>query len=388
MNMNPRVCIAPPANIGIVGGGQLGRMMAQKAKKLGFTVTVLDPSPNSPAGQVADRQIVGSFSDAAKLRELVEQCEVTTYDLEHVDTRAMKDLAEEGHQIHPSPALLDLVQDKLVQKEALSRSGIPTPEFCRLDRPSAAAFERFGFPLVQKARRGGYDGKGVAVLRSKEDLPRALPGESLIERFIDVDKELAVMVARGRDGAVRCYPVVEMVFDTRANILDLLLAPARIPDHVALEAQALATRTVEVFDGVGVFGVEMFLSKTEKLFINEIAPRPHNSGHYTIEACVTCQFEQHLRAITGLPLGATDLMRPAAMINLLGEQDMAGRPIVEGLREAMSIPGVSVHVYGKWQTRPFRKMGHVTILDEDLEEARKKALRVKEILKIKAEVRA
>lgn len=386
--MNPRVCIAPPANIGIVGGGQLGRMMAQKAKKLGFTVTVLDPSPNSPAGQVADRQIVGSFSDAAKLRELVEQCEVTTYDLEHVDTRAMKDLAEEGHQIHPSPALLDLVQDKLVQKEALSRSGIPTPEFCRLDRPSAAAFERFGFPLVQKARRGGYDGKGVAVLRSKEDLPRALPGESLIERFIDVDKELAVMVARGRDGAVRCYPVVEMVFDTRANILDLLLAPARIPDHVALEAQALATRTVEVLDGVGVFGVEMFLSKTEKLFINEIAPRPHNSGHYTIEACVTCQFEQHLRAITGLPLGATDLMRPAAMINLLGEQDMAGRPIVEGLREAMSIPGVSVHVYGKWQTRPFRKMGHVTILDEDLEEARKKALRVKEILKIKAEVRA
>lgn len=386
--MNPRVCIAPPAKIGIVGGGQLGRMMAQKAKKLGFTVTVLDPSPNSPAGQVADRQIVGSFSDAAKLRELVEQCEVTTYDLEHVDTQAMKDLAEEGHQIHPSPALLDLVQDKLVQKEALSRSGIPTPEFCRLDRPSAAAFERFGFPLVQKARRGGYDGKGVAVLRSKEDLPRALPGESLIERFIDVDKELAVMVARGRDGAVRCYPVVEMVFDTRANILDLLLAPARIPDHVALEAQALATRTVEVLDGVGVFGVEMFLSKAGKLFINEVAPRPHNSGHYTIEACVTCQFEQHLRAITGLPLGATDLMRPAAMINLLGGQDMAGRPIVEGLREAMSIPGVSVHVYGKWETRPFRKMGHVTILDEDLEEARKKALRVKEILKIKAEVRA
>ncbi|MEW6230243.1 MAG: ATP-grasp domain-containing protein, partial [Bacillota bacterium] len=178
------------------------------------------------------------------------------------------------------------------------------------------------------------------------------------------------------------------VFDTRANILDLLLAPARIPDHVALEAQALATRTVEALDGVGVFGVEMFLSKAGKLFINEVAPRPHNSGHYTIEACVTCQFEQHLRAITGLPLGATDLMRPAAMINLLGEQDMAGRPMVEGLREAMSIPGVSVHIYGKGETRPFRKMGHVTILDEDLEQARKKALRVKGILKIKAEVRA
>ncbi|MEW6230631.1 MAG: ATP-grasp domain-containing protein, partial [Bacillota bacterium] len=213
--MNSRVRIPPPAKIGIVGGGQLGKMMAQKAKKLGFTVAVLDPSPNSPAGQIADRQIVGSFSDAAKLRELVEQCEVTTYDLEHVDTRAMKDLAEEGHQIYPSPALLELVQDKLVQKEALSRSSIPTPEFRRLDRPSAAAFERFGFPLVQKARRGGYDGKGVAVLRSKEDVPRALPGESLIERFIDVDKELAVMIARGRDGAVRCYPVVETVFDTR-----------------------------------------------------------------------------------------------------------------------------------------------------------------------------
>lgn len=383
--MSSGICVYPPAKIGIIGGGQLGKMMAQKAKKLGFTVVILDPSLKSPAGQVADRQIIGSFSDAAKLRELVEQCEVTTYDLEYVDTRVLKELAEEGHRICPSPTLLELVQDKLVQKEILSQSGIPTPEFRRVDQPSTVFFEQFGFPLVQKARRGGYDGKGVVVLHNKGDLPKALPGVSLIERFIEVDKELAVIVARGKDGAVQCYPVVEMVFDARANILDLVLAPARIPDRVASEAQTLAIQTVEVLNGVGVFGVEMFLSKTGKLFINEVAPRPHNSGHYTIEACVTCQFEQHLRAITGLPLGATDLMRPAAMINLLGEQDMAGWPVVEGLCEAMSIPGVSIHIYGKGETRPFRKMGHVTVLDEDLERARKKALQVKEILKIRGE---
>lgn len=384
MNVERLPC--PLAKLGIIGGGQLGKMTAVEAKKLGLQVIILDPAPNSPAGQIADHQIIGSFTDPEKLRELVEQCDVTTYDIEHIDTTVMQEIAAQGAQIHPSPKLLEIIQDKLVQKEVLSAAGLPVPEFLRLDAPDAAAFAEFGYPLAQKARKGGYDGRGVALLHGPADFDKALPGLCMVERLVDVEQELAVMVARGLDGEVCAYPVVEMVFDPRANILDLLLAPARIPKEVAAEAQALAIRTVEALDGVGVFGVELFLSRKGELLVNEVAPRPHNSGHYTIEACVTCQYEQHLRAITGLPLGSTDQLRPAAMINLLGEPGYSGPPVVEGLRQALAIPGVSVHIYGKEETRPFRKMGHVTVLDEDLERARLKALRVKDLLKIKSEV--
>lgn len=384
MNIERLPC--PLAKLGIIGGGQLGKMTAVEAKKLGLEVIILDPAPNSPAGQIADRQIIGSFTDPVKLRELVAQCDVTTYDIEHIDTTVMKEIAAQGAQIHPSPQLLEIIQDKLVQKEVLAAAGLPVPEFRRLDATDAAAFAEFGYPLAQKARKGGYDGRGVALLRTPADLDKALSGPCMVERLVDVEQELAVMVARGLDGEVCAYPVVEMVFDPRANILDLLLAPARIPQEVAAEAQALAVRTVEALNGVGVFGVELFLSRCGELLVNEVAPRPHNSGHYTIEACVTCQYEQHLRAITGLPLGSTDQLRPAAMINLLGEPGYSGVPVVEGLRQALAIPGVSVHIYGKQETRPFRKMGHVTVLDQDLERARLKALRVKELLKIKSEV--
>ncbi len=385
--MNLNFCILPPAKIGIIGGGQLGKMMTQQAKKLGYTVYVLDPTPNSPAGQVADKQIVGTYSDAKKIRELVEQCAVTTYDLEHIDTTVITALAKEGHKICPSPELLAIIQDKLVQKEVFLKNEIPTPVFEPLEHPNITAFEKFGFPLVQKARLGGYDGRGVVVLNSKEDLQYALPVPSLIERFVEIDTELAVMVVRGKDGETQCYPVVEMVFDNRANILDLLLVPARISNEMTLKAKELAVKTVEVLNGVGIFGVEMLISKAGELFVNEVAPRPHNSGHYTIEACVTCQYEQHIRAITGLPLGSTDLAHPSVMINLLGEADAMGPPVIEGMKEAIAIPGVTVHIYGKKEAKPFRKMGHVTIVDKDLNQALEKALRVKKLLKIKGEMK-
>lgn len=372
----------PLAKIGIIGGGQLGKMMAQKAKKMGFYVTVLDPTPSCPAAQVADKQIVGDFYDENKLRELVEGSNVTTYDIEHVNTEVLKDLADEGYKIRPSPYLLEVIQDKLKQKEVLDKAGIPVPKYHKVE--SLDCLEKFGFPVVQKARKGGYDGRGVVVLKNKDDLDKAINVESFIEEFIDFKKELAVMVARNAEGEVKCYPVVEMIFDERANICDMVIAPARIEEEVKEQAKRIAIKSIEALDGVGIFGVEMFLTKDNKVLVNEIAPRPHNSGHYTIEACITCQFEQHIRAITDLPLGSTKLLSPAVMVNLLGEEGYEGHPIIEGLHEALSIPGVSFHFYGKEVTRPFRKMGHVTVLDENLERAIKKAKKVKGLLKIKA----
>jgi 5-(carboxyamino)imidazole ribonucleotide synthase len=371
--------------VGIIGGGQLGRMMVTRAVKLGCLAVVLDPTPNSPAGQVAGHQIVGDYHDPARLRELVETCDVTTFDLEAIDTEVLQQLADEGNVIRPAPRVLAIVQDKLAQKRHLAEHGIAVPGFVALDEPDADAFAAFGYPLVQKARRGGYDGRGVAVMRGEDDFAAALPVPAMLERFVAAQKELAVLVARGLDGDTRCYPVVEMVFREGVNALEMLLAPARIDAGIAAAAQALAVRTVEALDGVGMFGVELFLAADGALLVNEVAPRTHNSGHHTIEANVTDQFEQHLRAVLGLPLGDTAELSPAAMINLLGEEGSSGRPVIRGLVEALAMPGVSVHVYGKGRSAPHRKMGHVTVVDRDLESARRKALQVQQVLSIAGE---
>ncbi len=375
----------PVARVGIIGGGQLGRMMVKAAKRLGCTCVVLDPTPGSPAGQVAGHQIVGDYHDPAKLRELVESCDVTTFDIEDIDTETLLELEREGCLIHPAPGVLAVVQDKLTQKQALADAGIPTAEFVDCAEPNAKAFAAFGYPLVQKARRGGYDGRGVVVMRSAEDFADHLPVPSLIERFIPAQKELAVLVARGRDGQCRCYPPVEMCFRAGENVLDILLAPASIDRSIADAASALAVRTVESLGGVGIFGIEMFLSSDGGLLVNEVAPRTHNSGHHTIEACVTDQFEQHLRAVIGLPLGSTEQLSPAAMINLLGEPGHRGRPVIKGMAAALAIPGVCLHIYGKASTSPFRKMGHVTVLDHDVEAARRKAEQVRAMISITGE---
>ncbi|MBB1073224.1 5-(carboxyamino)imidazole ribonucleotide synthase [Rhodoferax sp. 4810] len=375
----------PVARIGIIGGGQLGRMLVRAAKQLGCTCVVLDPTPNSPAAQVAGQQIVAHCHDATALRQLAEMCDLTTFDLENIDSAILRQLSDEGCPIFPSPDVLAVIQDKLRQKELLAAAGIPTAEFVALDQPDAARCAEFGYPLVQKARVGGYDGHGVVVMHTAADFAKHLPVPALIERFIKADKELAVMVARGRCGETRCYPVVEMQMHRATNMLDLLLAPARVTDAIAAAATQLAVRTVEALDGVGVFGIELFLTHDGQLLVNEVAPRTHNSGHYTIEACFTDQFEQHLRAITGLPLGATDLLMPAAMINLLGAADHSGRPVVNGLRAALALPGVAVHLYGKADTRPGRKMGHVTVLHPDLEQARQLAEQVRTLMTITGE---
>ncbi len=374
----------PIARVGIIGGGQLARMMVKAAKRLGCTCVVLDPTPDSPAGQVAGRQIVGGYHDADKLRELAAATDVITYDLEHIATEPLMALASGGVRIQPAPELLALVQDKLTQKRFFAQHGIPTADFTAADSLTPEAFAAFGFPLVQKARRGGYDGRGVAVMRGPEDFDRHLPVPSLLERFVAASKEIAVIVARGADGTCRCYPPVEMGFSDQ-NVLDLLLAPAAIDAAAAERARDIALKTVQALNGVGVFGVEMFLTDDGDVLVNEVAPRTHNSGHHTIEACVTDQFEQHLRAVLGLPLGSTEQLRPAAMINLLGDPASQGAARISGMRQALAIDGVCLHLYGKDTTKPHRKMGHVTVLDHDIDSARAKAEQVRALIKITGE---
>ncbi len=375
----------PVAHIGIIGGGQLGRMMAMAARRLGCAVSVIDPTPDSPAGQLADQQIVAAFDNHTAMRKLVENCDVTTFEIETIDVSELVELEHAGHAIYPSPQLLQLLQDKLTQKQMLHDAGLPTAEFVDAEDISPDFFAGFGYPLVQKARRGGYDGRGVAVIRHAGEFDKHLPVSSYIERFVPAEKELSVLVARGRDGSIQVYPVVEMTVHAAQNVLDTLLAPARVSDQLASKAEQIARRAVEVMDGVGVFGVEMFLAEDGDILINEIAPRTHNSGHHTIEACVTDQFEQHLRAVMGLPLGSPAQLSPAVMLNLLGAPDSAGPVVLDGLEQALKIPGVSVHLYGKSETRPYRKMGHATILRPDVDSAARVAEELRDLIIIAGE---
>lgn len=368
--------------LGIIGGGQLGKIMSQKAKKMGFHVTILDPTFNCPAAQVSDKHIMGGFYDKEKLEQLVQESDVTTFELEHVDTSILKELYDNGHNIHPSPYVMELIQNKYEQKKLLDEKGIPVPAY--KDVKAKEDLGAFGFPVVQKAKLGGYDGQGVQVLKSQEDADiKALQTESFIEEMVDIDKELAVIVARNIEGEMKCYPVVEMLFDERVNICDSVMAPARISKEIEEKSLEICKKSIEALDGVGIFGVELFLTKSGEIQVNEIAPRPHNSGHYTVEACATSQFEQIIRAVTNLPLGSTKLISPAVMVNLLGEQGYEGEPFIDGIHDALEIPELSFHFYGKSFTKPFRKMGHITVLDDDINVALEKANKAKDILKIK-----
>jgi len=344
-------------------------------------VTILDPTFNCPAAQVSDKHIMGGFHDKVKLEQLVQETDVTTFELEHVDTSILKELYDHGHRIHPSPYVIELIQNKYEQKKLLDENGIPVPAY--KDVKSEEDLSSFGFPVIQKAKKEGYDGKGVQMLKSAEDIANCIKTESFIEELIDIDKELAIIVARNIQGEIKCYPVVEMLFDDRTNICDIVMAPARVSQEIMQKTIEISRKCIEVLDGVGIFGVELFLTKSGDLLVNEIAPRPHNSGHYTVEACATSQFEQIIRAVTNLPLGSTKLISPAVMVNLLGEEGYEGEPFIEGIHDALEIPELSFHFYGKTYTKPYRKMGHVTVLDDLIDVALQKAMKAKNILKVK-----
>ena len=383
----PRESIAYPALVAILGGGQLARMTAEAASRLGVEVAILEHEPNSPAGRVAAREITGAWDDRARLAELARDALVVTLENEFVDAPSLDWLSEQGVAVFPTARTLATVQDKLAQKQFMREAGIPTPRFAEV--ADAADIERageeWGWPLLLKARRNGYDGYGNVTLRGPEEIAPALarlgwPERALlVEAWVPFTRELAVMVARGQRGECVVYPVVETV--QRQHICHIVRAPAPIPSEIAERAVQMAQAAVEAIDGVGVFGVEIFQTEAGDILYNEIAPRPHNSGHYTIEGCVTSQFENHLRAVLGLPLGSVALTAPAAvMVNVLGSG--GGQARAEGLADALRIPGAHVHIYGKLTSRPGRKMGHVTALGSTLAEAESRAIAAADALRL------
>jgi 5-(carboxyamino)imidazole ribonucleotide synthase len=363
-----------PALVGILGGGQLARMTAEAASTLGIETAILEHEPNSPAGRIAAREVTGAWTDEQALAALAKDALVVTLENEFVEVAALEWLAARGVPVFPTARTLATVQDKLLQKQHMRMAGVPVPEFAEvMDTVDIlTAGERWGWPLVLKARRNGYDGYGNATLRGPDDIADACtqlgwPERTLlVEAWAPFTRELAVMVARGRDGACVVYPVVETV--QRNHICHIVRAPAVGDAAMLARAAAIARQAVETIDGIGVFGVELFELADGVILYNEIAPRPHNSGHYTIEGCLTSQFENHLRAVLGLPLGSAAMVAPAAvMVNLLGTR--TGPACADGLADALAIPGAHVHIYGKLASRVGRKMGHVTALGATVAEA-------------------
>lgn len=373
--------------IGIIGGGQLGKMLIEAAQPWNTRFIILEKETNAPASASASGQILGDLYNPDKIRDLASLCDTLTYEIEHLGVETLLELEAEGFRIIPSPKILNIINDKGLQKMFYRDHGLPTSGFRLVNSPAEwlEATESFtGSKLVAKSRTGGYDGKGVAILAKEQcrDI-NSLPfqGPTVLEEFVDCARELSVIVARSESGETVSFPLVEMEFDPVANLVNYLFSPAMVDQHITEEASSLARSCVEKLEGFGLFAVEMFLTMDNKLLINEIAPRPHNSGHHTIEACVTSQYEQLNRILLGLPLGKTDLIQPAVMINLLGPSDFTGSYSIENLDEILTIPGVYIHLYGKIETRPMRKMGHITILGETLENARHKAAIVQSLFK-------
>jgi 5-(carboxyamino)imidazole ribonucleotide synthase len=382
-----RVAAAINPRLGIVGGGQLAKMTALAGLQLGCDVVVLERNSYSPAAHLASHSIVGDWDSPEALVRLASLVDVVTLENEFVDSASLRALEEFGYPLFPTASSIALVQDKLLQKQTLAAAGLPVPRFVAVGNAAAIgeAGRDFGWPMLLKARRNAYDGKGNVTVRSPEESAAAwgrLGGDRgrtlYLEAFCAFATELAVIVVRGRDGQTATYPVVETV--QRDHVCHLVQAPAPIPAEVAARATALAREAVAAVGGIGSFGVEMFLTRTGEVVINELAPRVHNSGHYTIEACVCSQFENHVRAVLGWPLGDTRMVAPAAvMVNLLGTEKGLGHP--HGLANALAVAGAHVHVYGKAMTGPGRKMGHVTALGATLDEARASAQRAADCIR-------
>ncbi len=377
--------------IGILGGGQLGKMLCLAAANWDFKIYILDPTPGCPASQVCTECTLGDFNNYDDVLAFGRDKDVITIEIEHVNTDALRELQRLGKIVHPSPEALEVIKDKGLQKVFYQENDIPTAKFEVFEDEKALllAIEsgRWTLPLVQKTRTAGYDGKGVAVLRTKQDLEtKLLPGACIAEILADIQVEIAVIAAKNPAGDVAVFPAVEMDFHPEANLVEFLLCPARVSSLVEAEAEALAERVIRALDVCGLLAVEMFLTKSGELIVNESAPRPHNSGHHTIDSAITSQFEQHLRAITDLPLGAgTQKVAAAVMLNLLGEAGHKGPVHYEGAEQCLALEGVHLHLYGKALTSPFRKMGHATITADSIELAIKKADFVKKHLKVVAE---
>lgn len=368
--------------LGILGGGQLGKMLLQKAADFNIVTHVIDPDINAPCKNLCAKFVNASFKDFNTVMDFGKNCDIITVEIEHVNTDALAELEKWGKKVFPQPHILKIVQDKGLQKFFYKENNIPTADFYLVE--NASEIKTNSFPLIQKTRTAGYDGKGVRKVSSLIELDGSFDEPCVIEECIDFEKEIAIIVARNENGEVKCYPTVEMYFNPEANLVELLFSPANVTSTIEANAVAIATKLVQDLELVGILAVELFITKDGKVLVNEIAPRPHNSGHQTIEGNVTSQYEQHLRAIFNLPLGSTEIIQPAVMVNLLGEKDFSGEARYEGLEQVLQIEGAYLHLYGKKITKPFRKMGHVTLVDKDLANAISKAKNVMKILKVVA----
>lgn len=371
-------------NIGILGGGQLGRMLIQNAINLNLNISVLDPDKNAPCKHLVKKFTNGSLTDYDTVYDFGKDKDLITIEIENVNIDALKALEKEGKKVYPQPHIIELIKDKGSQKMFYQRNDIPSPDFFLVENKNQINKYADYFPFFQKLRTGGYDGKGVTKLVNPHHLDKAFDAPSVLERFVDFDKELAVIVARSENGEIKCFPVVECEFNPEANLVEFLFSPANIKKSIEKEAIRLATLVAEKLGIVGLLAVELFLTKDGRVLVNEVAPRPHNSGHHTMEANVTSQFEQHLRAILNLPLGDTAIVRAGVMVNLLGDFGYEGNAVYQGLEDVLKFSGVYIHLYGKATTKPFRKMGHATIVDDDILKAKQKARLVKNTLKVVA----
>lgn len=370
--------------LGILGGGQLGRMFIQEAINYNISVSILDPDADAPCKNICDVFEVGSLGDYYTVYNFGKNLDLITIEIEKVNVDALEDLEKAGVTVYPQPRIIRLIQDKGLQKQFFKENEIPTSPFQLFSNREQLAAANIPFPFIQKLRKDGYDGKGVKKISNQQDLEQAFDQPNLMESLVDFEKEIAVIVARNANGEVSTFPMVEMDFNPEANLVEFLISPSTYNFDIQQRAETIAKNIAESLKIVGILAVEMFLTKDHQILVNEVAPRPHNSGHQTIEGNYTSQFEQHLRAIFNLPLGDTKSIANAIMINLLGESGYEGIAEYEGLEEILKIEGVYVHLYGKKFTKPFRKMGHVTIIDEDREKAISKAKFVKEHIKVKA----
>lgn len=356
-------------------------MLVQKGLDFGLSFRIMDPDISAPCS-VFNGFVQGSITHFDSVLAFGQDCHIITIEIENVNIEALQVLQQQGKKIYPQPEAISLIQDKRAQKTFYRNNNIPTADFVLTQNREEVSRHTAFLPAVHKLGREGYDGRGVQIIKTPADLHLAFDAPGVLEKFIPFEKEIAVIAARSAKGEVTTYPPVEMIFHPEKNLVEYLFAPARISPQTAREADALARNIIERLQLTGLLAVEMFVTAKGELLVNEMAPRPHNSGHHTIETHITSQFEQHLRAILGWPLGSTALIAPAAMINLLGEDGYSGPAQYKGLEQVLQQPGVHVHLYGKKNTKPFRKMGHVTVVDEDVARLHRKAEFVKQTLKV------
>jgi len=376
----------PDLTIGICGGGQLGRMLCEAASAWNWKIAILDKNPDDPAASLAHRYVQGDFTRYEDVLAFGQTVDVVTIEIEKVNLDALLELERQGKIVHPSPSALRLIRDKALQKQFFIDEGLPTsPMELFEDTVAIRNAVENGFlplPFVQKLRSGGYDGRGVQIVRSEDDLAQLLEGPSLVEPLVEIEAEVSVIAARNHSGEIKTFPPVAMAFHPEANLVEYLYCPSGLGPALELEATQIAQATIEAFDVCGLLAVEMFLTTDGSWLINEVAPRPHNSGHHTIECCNISQFQQHLLAICNLPLIDPQLHFPAVMVNVLGEEGYQGPARYIGIEQALRLGSVYVHLYGKQETKPFRKMGHITVANRSINRAIRTANFIKEHIKV------